>query len=114
MDTGLTLKPAASLAQTSDTRPDAAARKAVAATELNTGKTVTPASSAAATLSTDDQRVREIVLDPHSREVIYRALDVRARRVLRQVPEEVKLRLRAYTRPVRKDKERRRGLDTTA
>ena len=113
MDTGLTLKPAASLAQTGDTRLDPAARKAVA-TELAPAQTVTAASSAASTPATDDSRVRQIILDPHSREVIYRAVDVRSRRVIRRVPEEARLRLRAYARAARDKNDGENAFDTTA
>ena len=42
--------------------------------------------------------VRKIVLDAHSREVIYQVLDVQSRRVVRQIPDEALLRLRAYNR----------------
>jgi hypothetical protein len=112
MDTGLTLKPAASLAPTSDVRPEQAARNAVA-TELAPAQTVTAASNAARTPAPYDPRIREIILDPHSREVIYRAVDVRSRRVVRQVPEEAMRRLRAYARaPLETDDES--ALDTTA
>jgi hypothetical protein len=113
MDTGLTLKPAASLAQSGDARPDPVARKAVA-TELAPAQTVTAASNATATPAIDDSRVRQIILDPHSREVIYRAVDVRARRVVRQVPEEAMRRLRAYTRAALDENDGENAFDTTA
>lgn len=112
MDTGLTLKPSASPAQTSDVRPEPAAR-AVAPTELEPAKAVTPVPEGAQIQATEDQRKREIVLDPHSREVIYRIVDVRSQRVVRQIPEEAMLRLRAYTRAAL-DKSSQAGLDTTA
>jgi uncharacterized FlaG/YvyC family protein len=40
------------------------------------------------------------VLDPHSREVIFRVRDERSGRVVRQVPDEALLRLRAYQRAI--------------
>jgi uncharacterized FlaG/YvyC family protein len=46
----------------------------------------------------DPSYVRKIVLDAHSREVIYQVLDVQSRRVVRQIPDEALLRLRAYNR----------------
>jgi hypothetical protein len=112
MDTGLTLKPAANLALASDLRPEQAARNAVA-TELAPSQTVTAASNAARTPAPDDSRLRHIILDPHSREVIYRVVDVRSRRVVRQVPEEAMRRLRAYARATR-EKNDESALDTTA
>lgn len=113
MDTGLTLKSVANLAQMSDPRPDPAARAAVA-TELARAKAVTAANRAATTQATDDSRVREIVLDPHSREVIYRVIDARTRRVVRQVPEEAMLRLRAYARATLAERDEDGAVDTTA
>jgi hypothetical protein len=111
MDTGLTPK-AAAVAQVSDLRPDPAARNAVA-TELAAAKAVTATSNTAQT-PLDDTRKREIVLDPHSREVIYRAVDVRARRVVRRLPEEAMLRLRAYKQTTREKDDDESGFDTTA
>ncbi len=113
MDTGLTLKPAASLAQMGDMRTDPTARSA-APTELAPAKTVTPASDSEPTPATDDQRARKIILDPHSREVIYRVVDVRSGRVVRQVPEEAMLRLKAYARETLDRKSGDKALDTTA
>ena len=40
------------------------------------------------------------MLDAHSREVIYQVLDADSGRVVRQVPDEALLRLRAYVRAV--------------
>jgi hypothetical protein len=113
MDTGLTLKPAASSTQMGGMRPKTAARNAVA-TELAPAKAVTAASDTVHSPATDDARKREIILDPHSREVIYRVVDVRSRRVVRQVPEEAMRRLRAYTRATRDKNDDENAFDTTA
>ena len=113
MDTGLTLKSVANLAQVSDTRPDPAARAAVA-TELAPAQAVTAANNPSTTQAADDSRMRQIILDPHSREVIYRVVDVRSRRVIRQVPEEAMLRLRAYARATLAKRDKDDALDTTA
>ena len=43
---------------------------------------------------------RDVVLDPQTREVIYKVIDNRSRQVVRQVPEEALLRMRAYTRAI--------------
>jgi uncharacterized FlaG/YvyC family protein len=45
-----------------------------------------------------DANVRKIILDAHSREVIFQVLDASSGRVVRQIPDEAMLRLRAYTR----------------
>jgi hypothetical protein len=46
----------------------------------------------------DPPHTSDVILDPHSREVIYRSADVRSRRVVRQMPEVAARRLKAYTR----------------
>ena len=114
MDTGLTLKSATGLAPLSDPRADPSIRNAVA-TDLAPSRTVTAATDAARTVPADPSRTREIVLDPHSREVIYRVVDVRSGRIVRQVPEEAMLRLRAYTRALLKRRDEDEGnFDTSA
>ena len=50
--------------------------------------------------SAQDSNVRKIILDAHSREVIYQVLNADSGRVVRQVPDEAMLRLRAYTRAI--------------
>ena len=103
MDTGLTLKPV-TVAQVT--------RNAVA-TELAPVKAVTATSDTARTPVDGDPRLREVILDPHSREVIYRAVDVRSRRVVRRAPEEAMRRLRAYTRTTRETKDGENAFDAT-
>jgi hypothetical protein len=99
MDSGLVLKPAASVAQTGTTRSETTARGA-APTELSAAKTVTAPASTAAALA-EDSRGRQLVLDPHSREVMYRVLDERLRRTASRTSEVAAQRLKAYSRPAR-------------
>jgi short-subunit dehydrogenase len=113
MDTGLTLKPAVSVAQMGDVRPATPAANPVT-TELNPAKTVTAAPDAAKIEAPEDSRVRQIILDPQSREVIYRVVDERSRRVISQVPEEAMLRLHAYARAMLEKRYGDSALDTTA
>lgn len=113
MDTGLTLKPAVSVAQMGDARPATPAANPVT-TELTPAKTVTAVSDATKTQATDDSRVRQLILDPQSREVIYRVVDERSRRVILQVPEEAMLRLHAYARALIEKSKGESALDTTA
>ncbi|NVO15113.1 MAG: hypothetical protein HXX10_13845 [Rhodoplanes sp.] len=47
-----------------------------------------------------DTTMRMVVLDPATREVIFRVVDSRSRQVLRQVPDEALLRMRAYNKAV--------------
>jgi uncharacterized FlaG/YvyC family protein len=68
------------------------------ATELPAAKAVTPA-AATQTARNDAQSqstTHEVIIDPQTREVIYRVIDVRSRQVVRQVPDEALLRVRAY------------------
>jgi uncharacterized FlaG/YvyC family protein len=106
MDTALTSKPSAPIATTAYVRPDAQPVREAVSTELAAPKAVTAVTNAAASNATSSndaaQRTaaftREILIDPQSREVIFRVIDVRSRQVVRQVPDEALLRMRAYTR----------------
>jgi|RhiMetdeSRZDD1v2_1073273.scaffolds.fasta_scaffold1319020_1 hypothetical protein len=92
MDTGITVRPTASIVQ-----PDHAATPAApepVATELPAAKAVT----APATRNDVPDTSHQVVIDPQTREVIYRVIDVRSRQVIRQVPDEALLRVRAYAR----------------
>ncbi len=58
-----------------------------------------------------DQAVREtisrrIILEPKTRQVIYQAVDEETGEVVRQVPDEALLRLRAYARELRQEREK--------
>ena len=102
MDTGLTIRPTGSVAQASQVRPEPAVRQAVQ-TDLTPAQSVT-ASAATFAVSNDPRpapqptTARDIVIDAASREVIFRTVDVRSGRVVRQVPEEALLRLKQYLR----------------
>jgi flagellar protein FlaG len=105
MDTGLGIRPTSGAAQAATVRPEPAPVREAVATELSAAKSVT-ASTGAESMRNDaaryvpDPQVRKIVLDAHSREVIYQVLDVSSGQVVRQMPDEAMLRLRAYTRAV--------------
>jgi uncharacterized FlaG/YvyC family protein len=73
------------------------------ATVLAPAKSVTAANTAAAAdneqfSSNSDNYQHTIILDPTTQELIFRVMDVRSRQVVRQVPEEALLRMRAYSR----------------
>lgn len=51
-----------------------------------------------------DQTTRVVVLNPETREVIFRVIDSRSRQVLRQVPDEALLRMRAYNKALEEGK----------
>jgi hypothetical protein len=105
MDAGLTIKPIAGVAVTDYVRPVATAAAASVATDLPDNKAVSPAANATPArngtphpdISPDASYVtRTLVIDPQSREVIYRVMDMRTRQVLWQVPDAALLRNRAY------------------
>lgn len=106
MDIALTSKPPAPTAQAAVVRPDVQPVREAVQTELAAPKAVTAVTDAAATnapLSNEAAAKaapfsREIMIDPQSREVIFRVVDVRSRQVVRQVPDQALLRMRAYTR----------------
>jgi uncharacterized FlaG/YvyC family protein len=107
METGLTTRPTGAAAQQSIGRPEPTPARQTVATELPPSQSVTASAESGAArnegakqLAGQAQITREIVLDPHSREVIFRVRDERSGRVVRQVPDEALLRLRAYQRAI--------------
>jgi hypothetical protein len=109
MDSGITVKPVTGVAIADYARPVAAAGQTAAPTDLPEAKAVTalPDSTptqnntphpqaAAATYITHG-----FVIDPQSREVIYRVMDTRTRQVLWQVPDAALLRSRAYAQALK-------------
>jgi hypothetical protein len=84
-----------------DRLPSAPVAQAVA-TELSPAKTVTAAETALPlrndTSSSSDLYQHTVVLDPATRDLIFRVIDVRSRQVVRQIPDEALLRMRAYAR----------------
>ena len=95
MDAGLTIKPnpgvgSQNYATTATALPDPST------TELPAAKAVTPAAPTAPARNDTPPTTHEVIIDPQTREVIYRVIDVRSRQVVRQVPDEALLRARAY------------------
>jgi hypothetical protein len=97
MDAGITVKPNAGVVGQNYAPPIAASSDA-AATELPAAKVVTPAAAVAPARNEVQSTTHEVIIDPQTREVIYRVIDVRSRQVVRQVPDEALLRVRAYAR----------------
>ncbi len=93
MDTGITIRPNPNAVQP-DHAPTPVAPAESTTTELPAAKTVTPIT----TRNDLPATTHEVVIDPATREVIYRIIDVRSRQVIRQVPDEALLRVRAYAR----------------
>jgi hypothetical protein len=108
MDSGLTIRPTASVAESAYVRPEASPVPTAVATTLAPSQSVTAAAEAhnagghdsARNAVADPQTTRQVILDPQSREVIYRVIDVRTGQVNHQVPDEALLRVKAYVRAV--------------
>lgn len=94
MDAVLPLKAPAGVAEVKHERVESAPVREGVRADLAPAKTVTAAEGTTASRNYS----REWLVDPQSRDLIYRVVDERSRRVVRQVPDQALLRLRAYTR----------------
>lgn len=99
-----TITPSTGVPQvTVDRLPPIPVAEAVA-TVLAPAKSITAANTAAASdndtasSSSSDNYQHTVILDPATQDLIFRVVDVRSRQVVRQVPEEALLRMRAYAR----------------
>ena len=99
-----TIAPSAGAPPVVDRVPSAPVAQAVA-TDLSPAKTVTAVETALATRNSpyspsasSDLFQHTVVLDPATQDMIFRVIDVRSRQVVRQVPDEALLRMRAYAR----------------
>jgi hypothetical protein len=102
-----TIAPSTGAPPVVDRVPSAPVAQAVA-TELPVGKTVTAAETARP-LGNDVSRASDlyqhtVVLDQATQDLIFRVIDVRSRQVVRQVPDEALLRMRAYARALTQGK----------
>jgi len=110
MDAGLTIRPIANVAAADVVRAAPAATAEAVRTQLTASQSVTAAAASEAPrndpqkLTGDPELAREVLIDPAAREVIYRVVDVGTGRIVRQVPEEALLRLRAYARALARGK----------
>jgi hypothetical protein len=106
MGSGFGIRPPARAAESGRARPGAAqtasapelpGAKAVAATaEAAAGSNQPPRSGGA----DPDYQFRDVSIDVQSREVIYRVVEARSRRLVRQKPDETLLRNRAYAHAI--------------
>jgi hypothetical protein len=103
MDAGLTIRPVAGGTIADFARLPTVYLPAGAPTELPTTKVVNPVAQAPATrpeASSTDYTTHDVTIDSQIREVIYRVIDTRTRQVIRQVPDEILLRTRAYSKAI--------------
>jgi hypothetical protein len=105
MSTGLTVRSTGSGGQAGNSRPGSTLTRQAVSTDLPAAQTVTAAAGAPGarndttrTPFSDPSHVRDIVLDPQSREVIDRSANAGLCRVVHQIPEVAARRLKAYTR----------------
>jgi hypothetical protein len=102
MDTGVTIRPNANVAVQSYAPATVASPDPATTTDLPAAKAVTATSATTQTRNDTPATTHEVLIDPATREVIYRVIDVRSRQVVRQVPDEALLRTRAYAQAIAK------------
>ena len=99
MDAG-SLKAPAGVPPASAARP--VVNAPVAPTQLPPAKAVAPVTDVPPArhdpIAAANQTIRDVILDPQSREVVFRILDARSRQTVRRLPAEARLKLRAYAR----------------
>ena len=105
-----TIAPPPGAAPVADRVPSAPVAQAVA-TDLSPTKAVTAAETALAARNqpyspsaSSESFQRDVILDPATRDVILRVVDVRSRQVVRQVPDQALLRMHAYARALAQGK----------
>ena len=107
MDTVGGINSVTGVAPTDYARPAIVAAPSAAPTDLPDSKAVNPSGDTTATRKEESQQnnptfiSRGFVIDPQSREVIYRVIDTRTRQVLWQVPDAALLRSRAYAQTLK-------------
>jgi len=111
MDTGIAVKPVTGVVASDYARPTAAATPTATPTDVPEAKAVSPPPAPAQAqnqppaphTSSAAYITHNFVIDPQSREVIYRVMDMRTRQVLWQVPDVALLRSRAYAQAQKND-----------
>jgi hypothetical protein len=105
-----TTSSAVSIPQTAVARPAPTPALQAVPTELAAAKTVTASDTAGATRNDTTDRgnpndyQQSVLIDPATREVIFRVIDVRSRQVVRQIPDQALLRMQAYARALNNGK----------
>jgi hypothetical protein len=101
-----TITPPGAVQQAFASRPEPAPVAQAVATELPSAKAVTAVSPAASALALSDPYEYQVLVDPATHDIIYRTVDERSRQVVRQVPDQALLRMRAYARSLAVDTKR--------
>jgi hypothetical protein len=109
MGTDFNVNPAGTAVAASIVRPQPDVVKAAVHTELPAPKTITPPDTSGATRndqqSNNDNWSNQIVIDRAAAEIVYRVVDNRTSLVVKQYPDEARLRSRAYLRSLDEAKE---------
>jgi flagellar protein FlaG len=98
-----TITPPGAVQQALVSRPEPVAVAQAVATELPAAKAVTAVSPAAPAVGLSNPYEYQVLVDPATHDVIYRTVDERSRQVVRQVPDQALLRMRAYARSLAAD-----------
>jgi hypothetical protein len=108
MDAGLTIRPIGSAPQAAASRPEPIPVRQAVATNLAPSQSVTATTGGGATrneptrVPTEPLTTHEVAIDPETRELIYRLVDVRTGRVIRQSPDKLMLSNTVYSRAISK------------
>lgn len=112
MGTDFSVRPVGVPAAAPVDRPAPEAARQAVPTQLPPAKSVTAPEKPRATrndLSSDSDRLsRQVIYDQDSAEIVYQVVDRRNDNVVHQVPEEAKVRARAYFRELDRSKEMNR------
>lgn len=102
MGTDFTIKPVGGSVAPPLVEPAAAGTKTAVQTELPAHKTVAASDDAVSVANNpqadSDRLSRQVVIDRAAAEIVYRVVDNRTALVVRQFPDEARLRARAYLR----------------
>ncbi len=102
MGTDFTIKPVGGSVAPPLVEPAPVGAKAAVQTELPASKAVTAADESVSVLNNpqadSDRLSRQVVIDRAAAEIVYRVVDNRTALVVRQFPDEARLRARAYMR----------------
>lgn len=109
MDAGITIRPVSGVVAADYARPSSVPLQQAVTTELDPSQAVTATRSVApirqdpiSAQNTQDTQARMNLIDPATRDVILRVIDTRTHLVIRQIPEQAQLRMRAYARALQR------------
>jgi hypothetical protein len=109
MDSGLTIRPTGAVPQTTLSRSEPVPVRQAVATQLAPSQSVTASTDVAATRNdapsaapTEPSVSHDVAIDPQTHELIYRVVEQRTGRVIRQSPDKLMLSIAAYNRAIAK------------